>query len=71
MTTSHTLDKWREYLYLPGPVIDRQNRDKWAKAGSPSLLARAAAEVEKRLAAYDPIPTDPQIERELRRLVTS
>jgi len=71
MTAEHTLEHWREHLYLPSPVIDRQNRDKWAKAGSPSLIERATAEVENKLAAYEPIVTDPKIERELRRLLQS
>lgn len=69
MTAEHTLQHWREHLYLPNPVIDRQNRDKWAKAGSPSLIERAAAEVEKKLTAYNPIATDPRIVKELRRLL--
>ncbi len=69
MTAEHTLKHWREHLYLPAPVIDRQNHDKWAKSGSSTLTQRAAAEVEKRLSAYEPIETDPQIGQELRRLL--
>jgi trimethylamine:corrinoid methyltransferase-like protein len=71
ITAEHTLKHWPDHLYLPGPVIDRQNRDKWAKVGHRTLTQRAAAEVEKRLAAYEPIETDPQIVQELRQLLQS
>jgi len=71
ITAEHTLEHWPEHLYLPTPVIDRQNRAKWSKTGHPTLIQRAAAEVEKRLAAYEPIETDPQIVKELRHLMQS
>ena len=71
ITAEHTLKHWSEHLYLPSPVIDRQNRAKWAKAGHPTLSQRTAAEVEKRLAAYEPIETDARIVKELRRLMQS
>ena len=71
LIAEHTLANWPNHLYLPGPVIDRQNRDKWSQAGEPTLLDRATIEVEKQLAAYAPIPTDSRIERELRKLLHS
>jgi hypothetical protein len=39
--------------------------------GQPSLQQRAQAEVERRLAAYTPVETEPQAEAELRRLIRS
>lgn len=71
LTAEHTLTHWPQQLYLPGPVYDRANRESWERAGSKELWQRTVAEVEERLAAYEPIATDPAIERELRRLITA
>ncbi len=69
ITADHTLRHWKEQLYLPNPLIDRQNRDRWVKAGALTLSQRAADEVEKRLAAYNKVETDHLIVKELRRLM--
>lgn len=71
ITSPHTLDKWPQQLYLTDPVIDRENREAWEEKGSVPLEARANAEVERRLAAYTPIETDPEIDRAMRELVKS
>ena len=65
----HTLKYWPRELYLTDPVIDRMNRDGWAEAGSRSLNDRACEQVERRLARYQPIETDPAIDAEMRRLI--
>ena len=69
ITSPHTLEFWPKELYLTDPVIDRENRETWEKAGSPSLEQRANDEVEKRLANYQPIETDPDIDKAMRDLV--
>jgi trimethylamine--corrinoid protein Co-methyltransferase len=69
LTDPHTLKYWPEELYLPDPMIDRFNRETWQKMGEPTLQQRAKAEVERRLAEYQPIETEPQAEAELRRLI--
>jgi trimethylamine--corrinoid protein Co-methyltransferase len=69
ITSEHTLEHWPRELYLTDPVIDRTNRESWEEAGSKSLLDRAAAEVEARLANYAPIATDPAADRSMRKLV--
>ena len=69
LTADHTLAHWPQELYLPGSVIDRENRDNWAKAGSPPLEKRAHDEVERRLAMYEPPQTDARMDAEMRRLV--
>lgn len=69
ITAAHTLEHWPQHLYLPDPVIDRLNRENWAKAGEQTLEQRATAEVERRLAAYTPLETDPAIITELQRLI--
>jgi trimethylamine--corrinoid protein Co-methyltransferase len=71
LTTGHTLAHWQQELYLPGRVIDRENRDNWTKAGSPALEKRAHDEVERRLAAYEPPEMDPLIDAEMRRIIQS
>ena len=67
----HTLANWPTELYLPGPVIDRDNREAWTKLGAKDASQRASAEVDRRLAAYRPLETDPAIDRELRRIISS
>ncbi|MFM7273666.1 MAG: trimethylamine methyltransferase family protein [Gammaproteobacteria bacterium] len=69
ITSPHTLKYWPKELYLTDPVIDRENRETWQKQGSRDLYQRACDEVEKRLAAYQPLQTDPAIDAEMRRLV--
>lgn len=71
ITSPHTLEHWPEELYLTGPVFDRENRETWQKAGSKGLEARATEEVERRLAAYQPIETDPAIDKAMREVVLS
>jgi trimethylamine--corrinoid protein Co-methyltransferase len=69
ITAPHTMKHWPRELYLTDPVVDRDNRETWEKAGSKQLYQRACEGVEKRLACYAPIETDPALDAELRRLV--
>jgi trimethylamine--corrinoid protein Co-methyltransferase len=69
ITAEHTMKYWPEQLYLPHPVIDRLNRENWARAGEKRLLERATAAVEERLAAYRPVETDPRLVEELQRII--
>jgi trimethylamine--corrinoid protein Co-methyltransferase len=71
ITAEHTMTHWPQELYLPGSVIDRDNRENWEKAGQPTLEQRALAEVERRLAAYEPVATDANVEAEMRRLIVA
>lgn len=56
----HTRRYLREEIALPGRVIDRANRERWVKAGSPTILERAEREVERLLGEYRPsrLPAD-------------
>ena len=58
----HTLEHWPTELYLPSAVVDRDNRENWTKAGALDAAQRATAEVDRRLAAYRPLETDPAID---------
>jgi trimethylamine--corrinoid protein Co-methyltransferase len=69
ITSPHTLKYWPQELYLTDPVIDRENRETWIKQGSHDLQQRAVEQVEKRLAAYVQIPTDPAADAEMRRII--
>ncbi len=69
LTSDHTLINWSDQLYIPGQIYDRQNRHAWEQTGKWGLLERAGSEVDRRLAQYYPIETDPRIEEELRRLI--
>ncbi len=67
----HTSAHWPEELYLPSAVVDRDNREQWLKAGGKDTYERARDEVDRRLALYRPLATDPAIDTELRRIITS
>ncbi|HUF38726.1 MAG TPA: trimethylamine methyltransferase family protein [Anaerolineales bacterium] len=71
LTAPHTLERWQDEMYLPGMIFDRLNRDTWSKAGAWDLPRRARDEVERRLAAYEPLETDPKAVEELERLIRS
>ncbi len=67
----HTSANWPAELYLPSRVWERDNRENWVKAGGPDTAARCSAEVDRRLAAYQPIETDPRAVSELDRIIRS
>ena len=56
-------------LYLPSAIVDRDNREAWLRQGGKDTYGRACDEVDRRLAAYRPIETDPAIEAELRAII--
>jgi trimethylamine---corrinoid protein Co-methyltransferase len=67
----HTTANWPAELYLPGSVVQRDNREAWIKQGSKDTYQRACDEVDRRLAAYRPLETDPAIDAELRRIISA
>ena len=67
----HTTAHWPTELFLPGRVWERDNRENWTKAGAHDTYARCLAEVDRRLAAYQPVETDPLIVAELDRIIRS
>lgn len=70
ITSPHTLAHWPNELYLTDPVYDRLNRETWEEGGEMQLWDRACADVEARLARYQPIETDSAIDEAMRQLVT-
>ena len=71
ITAQQTLDHWPQELYLTDPVIDRTTRDTAEKESAPDLVARAAEQVETRLAKYQPFETDPAIDQAMREIICS
>jgi trimethylamine:corrinoid methyltransferase-like protein len=67
----HTLANWPTELYLPSAVVDRDNREAWLRKGGLDAAQRSAVEVDRRLAAYRPLATDPAVDAELRRIIRS
>jgi trimethylamine--corrinoid protein Co-methyltransferase len=67
----HTLTYWPSELHLPAPLIDRDNREAWTRAGAKEIDERATDEVNRRLAAYRQVQTDPAAEAEMQRIIRS
>ena len=67
----HTSAHWPSELYLPSPVVQRDNREAWDRTGGLDTAARAALEVDRRLATYRQVQTDPAVDAELQRIIRS
>ncbi|MNC91571.1 hypothetical protein D3C83_78570 [compost metagenome] len=50
-------------------MIDRTTRDTSDKSRGPDLVTRACEQVERRLAAYRPVETDPAVDRAMREVI--
>ena len=68
LTTRHTRQWFREELFIPSPVIDRDFRRNWEAKGSLDAVARAHERVEEVLAAYEPIPLSDDVARQLKEI---
>jgi len=69
ITAAHTMAHWPQELHMPSPVTDRDNRENWTRAGGKDLLQRATDEVARRLAAYEPVETDPLVVDEMQKII--
>ena len=69
LISKHTRKYLREEFFLPGPVIDRANRARWAGEGSRTLSDRARAEIERLLSQYEPSLLSAEIKKELVKLM--
>jgi len=67
LIADHTRRHLRDEISFPGPVIDRANRERWLKGGARSLRDRAAREVERLIAQYEPSRLSEDRKSELRR----
>jgi len=65
LTTHHTRRWFREELFIPSPVIDRDFRRNWEAKGSLDAAERAHQRVEEIIAAYQPREMPAEVVREL------
>lgn len=68
LTSEHTLARWPEELYLPGPMVDRTNWDQWEMHGAKDERARAQGEIARLLDEHDVAPLPPELHRSIRDL---
>ena len=71
LVADHTMEHWPTALHLPGPAWDRDARDTWVSRGELDISARATAEVDRLLEAYEPPETDPGVDAEARAIIKS
>jgi trimethylamine--corrinoid protein Co-methyltransferase len=71
LIADHTRRHLRSELSFPGPVIDRTSRPRWLEEGGATLGERAAAEVDRLLAASEPSRIPDEARRELERIMTA
>lgn len=67
----HTRKWFREEMYIPSDVIDRDTVEAWEKKGSKSAWDRAQERVDELLAKYQPSQMPDDIKKELRDITTS
>jgi len=61
----HTKKWFREELYIPSDVIDRDTAEAWEKKGSKSTWDRAHDRVDALLSEYQPSPISDEVKKEL------
>jgi trimethylamine--corrinoid protein Co-methyltransferase len=66
----HTKKWFREELYFPSEVIDRDTLEAWEKKGAKSTWERAQDRVDSLLRQYQPSPMSDEVKKELRDLTT-
>jgi trimethylamine--corrinoid protein Co-methyltransferase len=66
----HTLKWFREELYFPSDVIDRDTVEAWEKKGAKSTWERAQDRVESLVEQYQPSPISDEVKKELRDITT-
>lgn len=71
LISEHTLKYFNEEIYLPGPVIDRANRSRWAEEGSLTMQQRAKHEVDRILSEQTDPPLPSDLNDELTRMMTT
>jgi len=65
LSTRHTRRWFREELFIPSPVVDRDFRHRWEVKGCLDVTERAHQRVEEIIAAYEPSPLPDEVTREL------
>lgn len=68
LSLPHTHKWFREELYIPSEIIDRNSLDTWQLSGSKSIHERTVAKVDKLIASYQPIELSQELQTELRAI---
>lgn len=70
LTAEHTLTHWPHHMYLPGPALDRTNREQWSKLPPEwqTETSRLRHLVEEAILRYQGPPVDDAIHAEMRRI---
>jgi len=71
LSTPHTRRWFREELFIPSPVVDRDFRRGWEAKGSLDTADRAHRRVEEIIAAYEPQELPGEVARELEAITSS
>jgi trimethylamine--corrinoid protein Co-methyltransferase len=71
LIADHTRRHVRKELSFPGQVIDRTSRARWLEEGAPTLADRAAAEVDRRIAEFEPSRIGDDIRGELEDIMSA
>jgi len=66
----HTRKWFRQELYIPSEVIDRDTLEAWEKKGSKSAWERAQNRVDELLAKYQPSSMASEVKKELHDITT-
>jgi trimethylamine--corrinoid protein Co-methyltransferase len=67
----HTMKWFREELYVPSEVIDRDTLEAWEKKGSKSTRERAQERVDELISNYQPSIMSDDVQKELRDITTA
>ncbi len=70
MTDETTIKYLRTDYYQPA-IFNRLSREDWVKAGSKDINALAKERIKKLIAEHQPVPLDPDVQKELQVLVDS
>ncbi len=65
LSTPHTRRWFREELFMPSPVVDRDFRRTWEEKGGLDITERAHRRVEEIIASYEPQEVPEEVVREL------
>lgn len=71
LAEEHTVEHFREELWLPSLAWTRQSWDIWQNEGASSMAERALDEVNRILASHKPEPIDQTLAKEVDRIVES
>jgi len=66
----HTVKWFREEMYVPSDVIDRDTMEAWEKKGAKSTWDRAHDRVDALLSEYQPSPIPDEVKKELDEITT-